>query len=137
MRKNEPYNKIRELRLRNNMSQRDLCRKAGIDHSTLSQLETSGRQPSVTVCEKLANAFGVTAGEVRGYDHPYNRSDIILPKDNEDYLCVVKTMRSRPEFVRVLTFNTKNNTWMIPDGGGTIEAHYVKWWADIPRPPAT
>jgi transcriptional regulator with XRE-family HTH domain len=50
---------VRRLRQAQNMTQDDLCAKAGMGQSYLSQLESGLRSVSIDAIDKLAKALGV------------------------------------------------------------------------------
>jgi transcriptional regulator with XRE-family HTH domain len=53
---------VRKLRLDKGWSQEDYADRAGIHRTYVSDIERGARNPTVTVIEKLAKPFGVTAG---------------------------------------------------------------------------
>ena len=52
--------KLRELRLRRNLSQRDLAIRSGISHSTISLVERDRMSPSVDTLGAILDALGTT-----------------------------------------------------------------------------
>jgi transcriptional regulator with XRE-family HTH domain len=56
--------RLRVLRLRQALSQRDLARKARIEESTVVYLEAESRQPRPSTVRKLARALGVPPSEL-------------------------------------------------------------------------
>ena len=52
-------NRIKELRLKNNMSQKQLAEKAGVSQQVLSFYETGDRTPKLETWIKLSTVFGV------------------------------------------------------------------------------
>lgn len=52
--------RIKELRIQNNISQKDLAETIGVAPNTLSQYETGKREPDNSTLIKLAQYFGVT-----------------------------------------------------------------------------
>lgn len=61
-------NKIRrnliKLRTQRNWLQIEVARRAKVNHSLISYIESGKRQPSVRTLEKLADVFGVTMDEL-------------------------------------------------------------------------
>lgn len=55
---------LRELRIKNGLTQEGLGFEAGIQRTYVSILELGQQQPSLTTILKLASALGVTAGEL-------------------------------------------------------------------------
>lgn len=51
--------RLRELRLRQALTQRELARKARLEETTIVYLEAGTRQPRPTTVRKLARALGV------------------------------------------------------------------------------
>ncbi|HOX32594.1 MAG TPA: helix-turn-helix transcriptional regulator [Spirochaetales bacterium] len=59
----EVIDRIREMRIRQGLSQLNLAEKANISQSFLASLEAGKKQPSVTTVLKIAHALGVNAGD--------------------------------------------------------------------------
>jgi transcriptional regulator with XRE-family HTH domain len=56
--------KLRELRVEQDLSQARLAARAGVDPSTVNQIERGARQPSPATLRKLAGALGVGIAEL-------------------------------------------------------------------------
>lgn len=60
-------NNIRKLRFfANEMTQQELAEKAGVSRQTIIAVEAGKYSPSLELAFRIANAFGVTIGEVFG-----------------------------------------------------------------------
>ena len=55
---------LRRLRHEKGWSQEDYADRAGIHRTYVSDIERGARNPTITVVEKLAQPFGVKAGEL-------------------------------------------------------------------------
>lgn len=55
---------IRRLRLEKGLSQEDYAFEVGIHRTYVSDIERGTRNPTVTIIEKLASAFGVAPGRL-------------------------------------------------------------------------
>ena len=55
---------VRRLREAKGWSQEDYADRAGIHRTYVSDIERGRRNPTITVVEKLARPFGVTAGQL-------------------------------------------------------------------------
>ncbi|UAK25501.1 helix-turn-helix domain-containing protein [Sphingomonas nostoxanthinifaciens] len=55
-------NNLRRLRAEKGWSQEAFAHEAGIHRTYVSDIERCARNPTITVVEKLAKPFGVTAG---------------------------------------------------------------------------
>ena len=53
--------KIEEIRKEKKMTQRELCKKAGIGAAQIQRYESGSRSPTVLILEKIAAALGVDA----------------------------------------------------------------------------
>jgi transcriptional regulator with XRE-family HTH domain len=62
--------KLREIRLRRLMSQRDLARAAGTTEDTISQLENGRRSARPSTVRRLAVALDATAEELGAAPDP-------------------------------------------------------------------
>lgn len=61
--------RLRETRKARGLSVRALAEKAGVDHATVSRIETGDRGMSVDMAEKLANALETTPAHLLGIDN--------------------------------------------------------------------
>ncbi len=62
-------NNIRKLRFfANEMTQQELAEKAGVSRQTIIAVEAGKYSPSLELAFRIATAFGVTIGEVFGYE---------------------------------------------------------------------
>ena len=55
---------VRRLRTDKGWSQEDYADRAGIHRTYVSDIERGARNPTITVVEKLAKPFGVSAGSL-------------------------------------------------------------------------
>ena len=72
--------RLRQLRGRAGLSQRELARRAGVTNATISQIETGRVSPSVASLRKIAGALGLSlaqffAGEASALPGPFFRAD--------------------------------------------------------------
>jgi transcriptional regulator with XRE-family HTH domain len=56
--------KVRDVRLKKNLSQGDIARILGVHRSYISGLERGRRNPSLLTVQKIAKALGVNAKEL-------------------------------------------------------------------------
>ncbi len=56
--------RIKRLRARQNISQAELAKRAGISHGYLARLEIGMHDPTITTLEKLARALRVKVAEL-------------------------------------------------------------------------
>lgn len=56
--------RIRELRNKNGISQKDLGDALGVWQTTISQIESSNNLPSITLLRDLAQFFGMETSEL-------------------------------------------------------------------------
>ena len=64
-------NRVRELRIRAGMQQKELAILAGVSHPTVSDWELGKKNPSGERLKKLSQIFGVDAATILGYDPVY------------------------------------------------------------------
>ncbi len=62
-------NRLKTLRLRENMTQEQLARKLGLTKSVISAYETSLRQPSYQVLIHIAKIYKVSTDYLLGLEH--------------------------------------------------------------------
>jgi HTH-type transcriptional regulator, competence development regulator len=60
--------KLRSIRSRKLMSQRDLAKRAGLSHNTIVQLESNRTEPHYRTLRKLVEALDVEPDELLGED---------------------------------------------------------------------
>lgn len=72
---------IKELRLKHNMTLRDLAKTSGCSISFLSQLERDLVSPTVASLKKIADALGVTITSFFGEDDA-NADKVLVRRDN-------------------------------------------------------
>lgn len=65
---NEKMNRIKELRIKNNLTLRQLGKELNMRDSTLSQYENKKRNPKLEIWQKIANYFDVSVQYLKGYD---------------------------------------------------------------------
>jgi transcriptional regulator with XRE-family HTH domain len=70
---NELSVKLRELREKNELSQRELSKKLGLSQSTIGMYETGKREPNTEILTKIADFYGVSV-------------DYLLDRDEETEL---------------------------------------------------
>jgi len=56
--------KLKDIRLKKNLSQSDIARILGVHRSYISGLERGGRNPSLMTVHKVAKAMSVSANEL-------------------------------------------------------------------------
>ena len=64
-------NRVRELRIRAGLQQKELAILAGVSHPTVSDWETGKKNPSGERLKKLSQIFGVDNATILGYDPLY------------------------------------------------------------------
>lgn len=80
---------LKELRIRNNLTQEELARRAGTSKQAISRYENSGREPSIRAAKALADALGVSVSEIAGEKNKLTAEDELM-----EYLDMLRT---RPE----------------------------------------
>ena len=55
---------IKKIRTKKKMSQGDICRKLAMDRSYMSAVESGKKNITLAVLERLANALGVSVGNL-------------------------------------------------------------------------
>ncbi len=94
----EPFGKIlREIRIQNELTQEQVCKKAGLSTSYFSQLELSHRPPpSLFLILKLANAVRANYAQTSGLinaaeiDRGLMNNEISLPKEAQQLIIEIR-----------------------------------------------
>jgi len=78
MRRTELKNRIRRLRFdHDEMTQKELARRAGVARQTIIAIEGGKYAPSLPLAFRIARAFGVRVEDVFQYDEGYSDQDEI------------------------------------------------------------
>lgn len=56
--------KLKELRLKKHLTQKDLAEKAEVTQTTINRLELGHHKPSDLTLQRLADALGVEPGDI-------------------------------------------------------------------------
>lgn len=91
-------NILRELRLSNGFTQRQISDILNIDRSTYSYYETHKTQPDISVIKRLAAMYDVTTDYILNY-HPNNKPDV-FSNGGSTY---ISKARGKENFVRSLS----------------------------------
>ena len=67
-------NRLRNLRLQNNMTQEDLSKKLNVSRATVGRYETDERFPDKNILKEIANIFDVS-------------TDYLLERTNNPHIC--------------------------------------------------
>lgn len=89
-------NRIRDLRVENKISQKQLARDTGISQASLSQYEKAGRNPKIEAWQKLANYFGVPVGYLQGIEERFEPTSDLGHQKAHDAIWkgMAKTLRA-------------------------------------------
>lgn len=88
--------KIKDLRLRENMTQAELAKKLGITKSVISAYETELRSPSYEVLVGISKTFKVSTDYLLGLEPP-DRIDLsgLTPSEQTALINLIRAMKSR------------------------------------------
>jgi len=81
------FERIRDLRIKNNMTQKDLAAAAGVTAVTVGNWENGNKKPSAEALARIADAFGVSMDYVVGrkdYGFSSDEQNLILDYRNLD-----------------------------------------------------
>ena len=62
--------RLKQLRIKANLSQKELAQKIGVDPAIIGRYETQGTLPRIDTCLKLAIALSCTVDDLAGYEPP-------------------------------------------------------------------
>lgn len=83
--------KLRELRIKNNLTQKDISEIFNIDYTTWSSYERNRTEPSIELLAKIVKYFNISLNELLGTNDP-NKKEIIFTKKEVDKLIDVINM---------------------------------------------
>ena len=84
-------NRIKELRLKNNLSQQALAEKVGLSNQSISFYELGKREPKIEAWQRLANFFGVSVSYIMGIS---DISDAIRFRDFARFIDLINVSKS-------------------------------------------
>jgi transcriptional regulator with XRE-family HTH domain len=73
-------NRLRELRLKNKITQRDLSKKLKMSESAIGMYERGEREPSFEIVLKIANTFDVSTDYLMGLTHKELQQEVDFKK---------------------------------------------------------
>jgi len=77
--------RVKRLRKKEGLTLEGLATASGVSRSMLSQIERGQANPTLTVACRVAQAFGISVGEL--VDQPWTRSSIeVIRADDESHL---------------------------------------------------
>ena len=89
--------RVKRLRKKSALTLADLALHSGVSRSMLSQIERGQANPTLTVACRIAEAFGISVGEL--VDQPWTRSSIeVIRADDDSHLyrsddeCKIRTL---------------------------------------------
>ena len=87
-------NRIKELRLKHNLTLRRLGKELDMYDSRISQYETCKRHPKFEVWQKLADSFGVSVPYLQGYVEINIPNDLKFDSKQDAIDCIEKIMKA-------------------------------------------
>ena len=100
--------RLKEIRLRNGLSQRQLARQSGVANATISQIESGKLNPTVSMLKKVLDGIPLRLSEFfsdepEGPDHVFFRSDELteIADGGVSYLQVGANLKDKAiQFIR-------------------------------------
>lgn len=86
-------NRIKELRLKKGISQRQLAKEIGISEQSISKYEHNKRNPKIDKLQKLANYFGVSVSYLQGVNEIPN--DLVFSTKQEAIAFIHEIMKAQ------------------------------------------
>ena len=84
-------NKVKELMIRDNISQKELSKLSGISESSISRYLSDSLQPRMDILAKISKVFNVTTSYLLGEEkNPFIPSDAF-----DETMCVVTRNKSK------------------------------------------
>lgn len=87
-------NRIKELRLKHNLTLRQLGKELDMYDSRISQYETGKRQPNIETWQKLADYFNVSIPYLQGYAEINIPNDLKFESKQDAIDCIEKIMKA-------------------------------------------
>lgn len=74
--------RLKELRIKKNLKQIELCEQAGIEYQNYNKYELGKNEPSISTLIKLADFYGVSLDYL--CEHQYNNQIGYVPDEKRD-----------------------------------------------------
>ena len=87
-------NRIKELRLKAELTQEQLAKEVEITRQAISQYEKTNRQPKVEIAQKLADYFNVSVPYLQGYVEINIPNDLKFDSKQDAIDCIKKIMKA-------------------------------------------
>jgi transcriptional regulator with XRE-family HTH domain len=89
--------RVREMRKKKGWTLQQLASMSGVSRSMLSQIERGEANPTLAVAYRIAQAFGMTLGELTDFPAPRPRIDVVRHDDSaylfrDDEVCRIRTL---------------------------------------------
>jgi transcriptional regulator with XRE-family HTH domain len=89
--------RVREMRKKKGWTLQQLASMSGVSRSMLSQIERGEANPTLAVAYRIAQAFGMTIGELTDFPSPRPRIDVVRHDDSaylfrNDEVCRIRTL---------------------------------------------
>jgi transcriptional regulator with XRE-family HTH domain len=89
--------RVREMRKKKGWTLQQLASVSGVSRSMLSQIERGEANPTLAVAYRIAQAFGMTLGELTDFPIPRPRIDVVRHDDGaylfrDDEVCRIRTL---------------------------------------------
>ena len=86
-------NRIKELREKEGLTQKQLAKKAGLSNQSISFYEANRRKPKIETWKRLADFFGVSVPYLQGYAEINIPNDLKFDSKQDAIECIEKIMK--------------------------------------------
>ncbi|MYN48390.1 helix-turn-helix domain-containing protein [Lactobacillus crispatus] len=87
-------NRIKELRLKHNLTLKELGQKVGMADSAICRYETGKRQPNIEKCQKIADYFDVSVPYLQGFININIPNNFKFDSKKDAVDCIKKIMKA-------------------------------------------
>ena len=87
-------NRIKELREKEGLTQKQLAKKAGLTQQSISFYEANRRKPKIETWKRLADFFGVSVPYLQGYAEINIPNDLKFDSKQDAIDCIEKIMKA-------------------------------------------
>lgn len=114
---------LRELRTRSGLTQSEVAERLGLDHRTISAIETGKIEPGIRAISWYCQYFHITPNHLLGYDDYVHTSSSL----NEDEQILIDHYRSLP------LWRKKSLRELIQHNGPYIDTHEIEFLIEHDR----
>ena len=126
----EYYHRIKEVRLRSNMTQKQLADATGIAPGSLSAYEKGAKTPPVDVAYRIAQALSVSLDWLFNYELSEKEVQFLIRSYGDAARLIINLAIMQQEKAKIFAFNPNSSHCNDKTSSGEIEKEKLKIFCD-------